>query len=193
MQKTPRRRLTAMLAIALAAATVGFAPATGAATADEPTYTTGTVTSGDAELATQLWRPAGLDEDTPTPVILHVTPYASENRLPSAASEGFLERALAQGWSVAVVSLRGYGGSTGCGDFFGEGERLDVVTAVEWANDAPWSNGQVAMHLRPGSPRQPDRPDEARSRRFEQGSGRRTANHPRDRIAGASWSPHERC
>ena len=44
-----------------------------------------------------------------------------------------------------MVDLRGFGGSAGCNDWGGPGERMDAKAAVEWAAAQPWSTGKVAV------------------------------------------------
>jgi putative CocE/NonD family hydrolase len=44
-----------------------------------------------------------------------------------------------------MVDLRGFGGSNGCLDWYGPGEKADV-NAVKWAASRPWSNGRVGMY-----------------------------------------------
>jgi predicted acyl esterase len=44
------------------------------------------------------------------------------------------------------VDLRGFGGSTGCLDFAGAGERADIAAAIDWAASRPWSTGAVGMY-----------------------------------------------
>lgn len=44
------------------------------------------------------------------------------------------------------VDLRGFGGSSGCLDYMGEGEQADVKAAIDWASKQPWSTGKVGMY-----------------------------------------------
>lgn len=104
-------------------------------------------------LHADILRPAGLPEDARTPVILTVSPYRSHTayislpRLTGGPSTESLpvEMALRAGYTYVIVDLRGFGGSDGCPDYGGPGERSDVVTAVEWAASQPWSTGRVGM------------------------------------------------
>ncbi|MEV0294878.1 CocE/NonD family hydrolase [Nocardia sp. NPDC050710] len=104
-------------------------------------------------LHADVLRPEGISDDTKTPVILTVSPYRSHTayismpRLEGGPSVDFLpvDRALRAGYTYVIVDLRGFGGSNGCPDYGGAGERSDVVTAVEWAASQPWSTGQVGM------------------------------------------------
>ncbi|MET7770247.1 CocE/NonD family hydrolase [Nocardia sp. NPDC005366] len=104
-------------------------------------------------LHADVLRPAGLPEDAKTPVILTVSPYRSHTAYISAprASGGPstdylpVDLALRAGYTYVIVDLRGFGGSNGCPDYGGPGERSDVTTAVEWAASQPWSTGRVGM------------------------------------------------
>ena len=53
---------------------------------------------------------------------------------------------MQHGYTWIQVDLRGFGGSTGCLDWGGPGEQADVVAAVQWAAQQPWSNGNVGMY-----------------------------------------------
>ncbi|MEV6280451.1 CocE/NonD family hydrolase [Nocardia sp. NPDC051832] len=104
-------------------------------------------------LHADILRPEGVAEDVRTPVILTVSPYRSHTAFISAPRlEGGpstdnlpVELALRAGYTYVIVDLRGFGGSNGCPDYGGPGERSDVVTAVEWAASQPWSTGKVGM------------------------------------------------
>ncbi|MGQ4599515.1 CocE/NonD family hydrolase [Nocardia sp. R6R-6] len=104
-------------------------------------------------LHADILRPAGVSEDTRTPVILTVSPYRahlaylSEPRPTGGPSTDNLsaELFLTAGYTYVIVDLRGFGGSSGCPDFGGPGERADVASAVEWAARQPWSTGKVGM------------------------------------------------
>ncbi|MGW4366973.1 CocE/NonD family hydrolase [Nocardia takedensis] len=104
-------------------------------------------------LHADVLRPAGLSPEARTPVLLAVSPYRShtayisEPRPAGGPSTDFLpvDMALRAGYSFVIVDLRGFGGSNGCPDYGGPGERSDVATAVEWAASRPWSTGRVGM------------------------------------------------
>ncbi len=104
-------------------------------------------------LHADILRPAGLPDDVRTPVILTVSPYRahsaylSEPRLEGGPSVENLtpELFLNAGYTYVIVDLRGFGGSSGCPDFGGPGERADAAAAVEWAAGQPWSSGKVGM------------------------------------------------
>lgn len=108
-----------------------------------------------------IWRP-DLPDGVGAPVVLQTTPYLgtcsyqsigsldpscpgsprAEARIQSTTVSGDL---IAQGYAVAIFSVRGTGGSGGCYDPWGLDEQLDQVALVEWLADQPWSNGRVAM------------------------------------------------
>ncbi|MGY2122498.1 CocE/NonD family hydrolase [Nocardia gipuzkoensis] len=104
-------------------------------------------------LHADILRPAGVSDDTRTPVVLTVSPYRahlaylSEPRLTGGPSTDNLtaELFLNAGYTYVVVDLRGFGGSNGCPDFGGPGERADVTAAVEWVASQPWSTGKVGL------------------------------------------------
>ncbi|MBM7494050.1 putative CocE/NonD family hydrolase [Micromonospora luteifusca] len=110
------------------------------------------------ELHADVLRPAHLPADAKTPVILSVGPYFSHagetspagwDRVgPSARFQDFIDGAglMERGYTVVMVDLRGFGGSTGCLDFLGPGEQADIKAAVEWAASRPWSTGKVGMY-----------------------------------------------
>ncbi|MEU5724615.1 CocE/NonD family hydrolase [Micromonospora sp. NPDC047738] len=112
----------------------------------------------DVELHADVLRPANLPADAKTPVILSVGPYFSHagqtspegwDRVgPSARFQDFIDgaRLMERGYTVVMVDLRGFGGSTGCLDFLGPGEQADIKAAVEWAASQPWSTGKVGMY-----------------------------------------------
>ncbi|WP_405162186.1 CocE/NonD family hydrolase [Nocardia sp. NBC_01499] len=104
-------------------------------------------------LHADIVRPEGVADDVRTPVVLTVSPYRahlaylSEPRLSGGPSTDNLQADmfLRAGYTYVIVDLRGFGGSSGCPDFGGPGERSDVATAVEWAASQPWSTGKVGM------------------------------------------------
>ncbi|MGV9611216.1 CocE/NonD family hydrolase [Nocardia xishanensis] len=104
-------------------------------------------------LHADVLRPPGLTDDAKTPVLLTVSPYRSHlayltHPLPEGGPsvENLpVDDALRAGYTYVLVDLRGFGGSNGCPDYGGPGERSDVVTAVEWAASQPWSTGRVGM------------------------------------------------
>lgn len=112
------------------------------------------ITSADGtRLHADVLRPAGVADEVRTPVIMTVSPYRahamrlSEPRLAGGPSVGELPvpMFLRAGYTYVIVDLRGFGGSNGCPDFGGPGERSDVKTAVEWAAGQTWSTGKVGL------------------------------------------------
>ncbi|MFE3758455.1 CocE/NonD family hydrolase [Nocardia tengchongensis] len=112
------------------------------------------ITSPDGtRLHADVLRPTGLADDVRTPVIMTVSPYRahlmrlSEPRLSGGPSTAELPvpMLLEAGYTYVIVDLRGFGGSNGCPDFGGPGERSDVKAAVEWAAGQSWSTGRVGL------------------------------------------------
>ncbi len=104
-------------------------------------------------LHADVLRPAGLADDVRTPVLMTVSPYRAhlayltEPRVKGGPSIANLEAQtfIDAGYTYVIVDLRGFGGSDGCPDFGGPGERSDVKTAVEWAAGQSWSTGKVGL------------------------------------------------
>ena len=115
-------------------------------------------------LHADVYRPAGLDPAAETPVILMVTPYANTggtgdigvgaDLTPTGGSTstsvrivtaGIVPDIFERGYTLVVVSLRGFGASGGCDDFGGAGSQSDVKAAVEWSASRAWSTGRVGM------------------------------------------------
>lgn len=97
--------------------------------------------------------PANREPGQRHPVILSIGPYFGRNSM-NGGSRGPVERfsdlwtegrIFERGYAYVQVDSRGYGGSDGCNDFGGPGERMDAEAAVNWAGDQPWSNGNVGM------------------------------------------------
>ena len=150
--RTPAALVVLILTFALGAA----APAS----AEIPPDATWTETYFESFDGTKLHADVLLPKDLPAggevPIILTVSPYT--NHLAEATTikpEGgpsnrfydFLEAsdALKRGYGYVMVDLRGFGGSAGCNDWGGPGERGDVKSAVEWVAEQPWSTGKVAL------------------------------------------------
>jgi uncharacterized protein len=168
-----RTKLPAALVLALIAAVVPTtASAQSAPVPDGAVWTEHTIPSDGAELHADLLRPeAAVDSGEKTPVILMIGPYfghsgqlgavgaaplvGGEPYDPVGPSEGPSARfhdlingakLIERGYSVLMVDLRGFGGSTGCLDWAGPGEQADVVASVEWAATRDWSTGKVGMY-----------------------------------------------
>ena len=115
--------------------------------------------SGDGtRLHADVLRPKGLPEDAKTPVLLTVSPYTNHAAQtgtdydptaegPSARFNDFVvpAKVFERGYTYVIVDLRGFGGSAGCNDWGGPGERMDAKAAVEWAASQPWSTGKVGV------------------------------------------------
>lgn len=83
-----------------------------------------------------IYFPAG--DRTPKPVILAMTPYMSDRY------HNYAIPIAKRGYVVAVVDVRGRGGSEGQFSPF-EQEAKDGYDTVEWLAKQPWCNGKVAM------------------------------------------------
>lgn len=101
-------------------------------------------------LHADVFRPAGAGR---TPVILIPSRYFATGSGADPGQPRMLdyysdihERAYARGYSVVQLTPRGYGKSGGCTDWRGPGERDDVIAAIRWAADQPWSTGKVATY-----------------------------------------------
>ena len=103
-------------------------------------------------LHADVFRPAAIPADRRTQVMLVVSPYLgiATPEDPSGPKvlawyRAIYEEAIARGYSIVQVSVRGTGASHGCSDFGGPGEQGDVAAAIEWAARQPWSAGRVGM------------------------------------------------
>ena len=109
-------------------------------------------------LHADILRPKGLAADARTPILLTVSPYVSHTAqtgadydpMKSGPSDRFYDfivpnKIFERGYTYVMVNLRGTGGSAGCGEWGGLGERGDVKAAVEWAASQKWSTGKVGM------------------------------------------------
>ena len=138
-----RAALLALVLVLFPAAAVAAEPYPGTVWSEE--Y----FASGDGtQLHAEVLRPAHLPADAKTPVILTVSPYTIHSGGgPSDRFYDFLAvtKAIERGYTYVMVDLRGFGGSGGCNDWGGPGERMDSKAAVEWAAAQPWSTGKVAV------------------------------------------------
>ncbi|GAB3576362.1 CocE/NonD family hydrolase [Amycolatopsis endophytica] len=110
------------------------------------------------ELHADVLLPEGLAEGEQVPVILSVGPYfghsgqmnleGRQRTGPSDRFDDFIEGTdlFERGYAFVMVDLRGFGGSTGCLDAGGAGDRADVKAALDWAASQPWSTGAVGMY-----------------------------------------------
>ena len=154
---------------ALSALAAVPAPAGAAEVPEGAVWTEATIPStGDVRLHADILRPAKLGAGAKTPVILAIGPYFGHSGQtgaigpvqgtsydPVGPSEGPSDRfhdliegarLMERGYTVVMVDLRGFGGSTGCLDWAGPGEQADVVKSVRWAASQPWSTGKVGMY-----------------------------------------------
>jgi predicted acyl esterase len=161
-----RVRLTIVSALAALAVVPAAARAAGVPAGAE--WSQATIPSSDGVmLHADVLRPKGLPAGAKTPVILSIGPYfnhsgqvgpagpvedASYDPIgPAGPSDRFLDfiegaQLMQRGYTYVMVDLRGFGGSTGCLDWGGPGEQVDVVNAVQWAAAQPWSTGKVGMY-----------------------------------------------
>lgn len=149
--KATTKATTRLLAGLIALLLVGWAEPT---RGEEQPYTVSdeTFTSGDGtRLYARVFRPIHVPVGEPTDAVVMVTPYhVYDDRDELGGAPPYyvyqaLDEAIARGYSVIQVSLRGYGHSEGCGDFGGPGEQADAVAAVEWAATRSGSTGRVGM------------------------------------------------
>lgn len=92
------------------------------------------------EIAAGVWRPG---TDTPTPVILMISPYFSTGLFTPDAR--LVENFVPNGYTFAKVAVRGTSYSDGCMETMGESEQKDIDAAVTFFGEQPWSNGNVAI------------------------------------------------
>lgn len=113
------------------------------------------------ELHADILRPENLAATTKTPVVLTIGPYFGHDDFDSSLGYPDLKIAgpnerfrdliegaqlMKRGYTWVQVDLRGFGGSTGCTDYFGQGEQADIKAAIDWAGKQPWSNGRVGIY-----------------------------------------------
>jgi hypothetical protein len=95
------------------------------------------------------------------PTIIVMGPYTAPNGGATGASGGepnaegvpalrFPElftdaKILEDRYAYVQIDTRGFGGSGGCFEYYGDNEMRDAGTAVEWAAARDWSTGKVAM------------------------------------------------
>ena len=155
------RRSAALLLLLLLPGLVAFVRPSNAAVEAERTneyvWTEEFFPSGDnTSLHADVFLPAWAEEGEKFPVIVSVGPYFATGigqSGPTLRFEDMMEegRPFERGFAYVQVDSRGYGGSAGCYDMGGRGERMDVKAAVEWAAAQPWSTGRVGMSVVPGT------------------------------------------
>ena len=147
MQHTPRRRPTRVLLL-VAAAVLAALPLTSgpvlvpsAAAAEAPTRTTGYVAVDDGtRLKWTLLSPG----EGPHPVLVQYEGYNAGSN-PARVNDAFVADALAAGYAVLGVSMRGTACSGGEFALFDPRWGTDGAQVVEWAADQPWSTGRVGL------------------------------------------------
>ena len=149
------RRSAALLLLLLLPGLVAFTlPSLSEETVErtnEWTWTEEFLASDDGtSLHADVFLPAWAEEGDTFPVIVSVGPYfatAINQQGPTLRFEDMMEegRPFERGFAYVQVDSRGYGGSAGCYDMGGRGERMDAKAAVEWAASQPWSTGKVGM------------------------------------------------
>jgi uncharacterized protein len=167
-QKMSRFLITLTVALAVLTGVPAVAGAAGVAYPDADWSEAWISSSDGVTLHADVLRPKGATDATKTPVIISVGPYFNHSGQtgPAGPAEGtnydpvgplagpserfqdFVEGSglLKKGYSFVMVDLRGFGGSNGCLDWSGPGEKADVVHAVQWAASRPWSTGRVGMY-----------------------------------------------
>lgn len=107
------------------------------------------LTSSDGtSLSLTLHLPEGLPADARVPTLLQITPYqplagrTSTPRGTGAPSANWADF-VARGAAYVEADARGTGGSEGCLDFGGAGDRMDARAFANWIRAQPWSNGVV--------------------------------------------------
>jgi predicted acyl esterase len=99
-------------------------------------------------LHADVFLPAWAGPEERFPVILSIGPYfGTATGQPTLRFADLMNggRIFERGFAYVQVDSRGYGGSGGCYDLGGPGERMDAKAAVEWAAEQPWSTGKVGM------------------------------------------------
>ncbi len=104
-----------------------------------------------------VYLPSDRAADEKHPVILSITPYTSPNggalgtgqldtEQPVRFPELFEHQRFIEGrYAYVAVDVRGFGGSGGCFQYYGNDEFLDTKATIDWAGQADWSLGEVAL------------------------------------------------
>ncbi|MBW3663449.1 MAG: CocE/NonD family hydrolase [Actinobacteria bacterium] len=168
MTRSPSRRPLTLLAVAgLLLGLVAAAPAGSPATSTSQQlvipegyeYFDAWYPSHDGvELHAGVYLPEDRAEDEEHPVLVSITPYTSPNGgargglgvlntdIPVRFPEVFKHPDFEAGrWAYVAVDVRGFGGSGGCFQYYGQNEFLDTKETIDWAGTEPWSNGKVAL------------------------------------------------
>lgn len=131
MRLPSRRPLTAALAVAALTVTA-LLPAAGSQAADAGKTALRIAGASGTSLAATLTSP---DTTTPRPTVVEFTPYG----------EGGAAFTVGPEYNYLAVQVRGTGDSDGAFDVLGPGSQADVVAALQWACQQPWSNGDLAL------------------------------------------------
>lgn len=109
-----------------------------------------------AKLAVDYYLPtaAGIEAETPLPVVLHYTRYGrafegAGGLVTQVERDASLQHLLRHGYAVAVADSRGSGASFGVHDGpLPAAETRDSYLLIEWLAAQPWCDGKVGMHGR---------------------------------------------
>lgn len=114
----------------------------------EPIYdgvvtTTHYITSADGtQLSLTVHLPEGLPAGARIPTLMQMTPYRPlDQALPGSLNDYlfFVQR----GAAYVEADERGTGGSDGCLDFGGSGDRMDALAFAAFIRSQPWSDGRI--------------------------------------------------
>jgi len=97
--------------------------------------------SDGAKLRYTVWLPPGKG---PFPTLMNYEGYQAGTQ-PDDSIRDLAADAVARGYAVAGVSLRGSGCSDGTWELFNRQQGEDGATAVDWLAQQPWSTGKVAL------------------------------------------------
>jgi len=127
----------ALLALAGVAGTIDGAADAAAAPYDRSVHMV--AMRDGVRLSTDVYRPAGWQEEARGPAILWRSVYDKENVY---ANEPYLSQFLEHGYFVVFQNTRGRGASEG--RFVPSvGDRSDGYDTISWITAQPWSNGRV--------------------------------------------------
>ncbi|HET6397975.1 MAG TPA: CocE/NonD family hydrolase, partial [Candidatus Thermoplasmatota archaeon] len=122
----------------------------------------GATTDAHVFIPMAIWRPQ--DATEPVPIIVDAGPYyevfehcavPGQNPCqewvpdtidhPNQMTPFLLENILPHGYAVVQLAVRGTGTHGGCMDLLGPSEQHDLVQALNWLGEQPWSNGNIGM------------------------------------------------
>jgi putative CocE/NonD family hydrolase len=123
-------------------------------TALAPSITKLTSSVGGKAIQVGVLRP-NMPEGQTVPVLLVASPYfqdldavpfnTSHRSNPTQIVTFLVENYLPHGYAVALLPVRGTGGSGGCYEWWSAAERNDIKQALDWLSTQSWSNGNIAM------------------------------------------------